>query len=245
MNDLDKESLKFLRALAAPNSSKSIDHLKRLERNPAKRIKLCHVLGKRSLVQSSQAGEWTITDEGRFFLKRVQCDSDTAFQRQHQEIVLQEIEPGEKVTLNLAESSLARLYHRRGKSGERLISRIQLDAGERLRKDFEAAGAAPKLGLTLAPKVDGGGHHGALTSVLTGSLAAKDRVERAIGAVGPELASLLLDVCCYLKGLETVERERRWPVRSGKVVLSVALNQLANHYGYEEQARGRSYAKVS
>lgn len=49
--------------------------------------------------------------------------------------------------------------------------------------------------------------------------------------VGPEIGQLLVDVCCHDIGLEAVERARRWPTRSGKVVLDMGLTALARHYG--------------
>jgi Domain of unknown function (DUF6456) len=63
-------------------------------------------------------------------------------------------------------------------------------------------------------------------------------------APGPEFASLLLDFCCFLKGLEDVERERVWQARSAEVVRQLALDRLARHYGYMATVRGYGHAAV-
>lgn len=70
-------------------------------------------------------------------------------------------------------------------------------------------------------------------------LAAKQRFSAAMRAAGPGLNDLLFDVCCHLRGLEEAERANGWPTRSAKVVLRIALERLADHYGLRVKGRTR------
>jgi hypothetical protein len=148
------------------------------------------------------------------------------------------------VTVDEQESPLAWLARRAGRDGKPLIAPHQLQAGERLRADFTLALLTPRVTADWERPI-GAGPRGAPSMELGDTMiAARQRVHHALDAVGPEFAGLLLDVCCFLKGLEHVERERIWPARSAKIVLQLALERLARHYGYGAEARGRAQAKV-
>jgi uncharacterized protein DUF6456 len=143
------------------------------------------------------------------------------------------------VTVDALESPLAWLARRRARDGGALIEPHQVQAGERLRRDFTLADLMPRSGTNWSSPMSSGGGGAAIDP--TDTMAdARRRVHDALDAVGPEFSGLLLDVCCFLKGLEDVERERRWPSRSAKIVLRLALERLARHYGYAPQAKGRS-----
>jgi hypothetical protein len=137
------------------------------------------------------------------------------------------------VTVNEAESPLGRLRHRK------VIDAVQFDAGERLRRDFTLAGLSPRMGIDLTqPLIRNSGGQRIEAPLTDMVLAAKQRFSAAMRAAGPGLNDLLFDVCCHLRGLEETERLNGWPTRSAKVVLSIALERLADHYGMRIKGRG-------
>lgn len=137
---------------------------------------------------------------------------------------------------NVAESPLSWLFHRRDGDGNPLISEAQFNAGEKLRADFWFAQMSPNVTQSWSPSATAGGGRrsapGTGVVLADNVIAARERVRRALAAVGPELSGILIDVCCLLHGLEDAERRAGWPQRSGKIVLGVALSALARHYGY-------------
>lgn len=149
------------------------------------------------------------------------------------------------VAVDEAESPLAWLARRKGRDGQPLIQVVQLQAGERLRVDFTRAQLTPRVTANWDASIAQGRRGQAGSGTLTDMVvASRERLRNALDAAGPEFAGLLLDVCCFLKGLEDIERERRWPPRTAKVVVQLALDRLARHYGLAEQARGRACTPI-
>ena len=204
------------------------------------------------LLARGSDGTLVITDAGRAHARR-QIDQRTAeldpFLAQHLEPERRTIVAPEgrvQVLVDDAESPLVWLSRRTGRDGRHLIAPEQLVAGERLRAEFTRAQLTPRVTSNWSAAVSRGRRQaGAAQLIETDAvIAARHRVCEAMDAVGPEFAGLLLDVCCFLKKLEEIERERRWPLRSGKVVLQLGLDRLARHYGITSEARGRAYAPV-
>lgn len=183
-----------------------------------------------------------LTETGRAHLARHDAASEP-FLMQHGGVAPRERvrnDPIDAILFDEAESPLAWLARRRGPGGKPLIDAAQFQAGERLRADFTRAGLTPRVTSNwVAPIAQGKRANGASAAVFSDTvLAAKERISMTLETVGPEFAGLLLDVCCFLKGLETVERERGWPQRTAKVVLGLALDRLARHYGIRSEIRG-------
>jgi len=61
-------------------------------------------------------------------------------------------------------------------------------------------------------------------------MAARDRFDGAIKAAGTGLQDILWLVVCAGEGLPDAERALAWPARSGKLVLRLALERVADFY---------------
>jgi len=184
-----------------------------------------------------------LTAAGRAHLRRADAQGDP-MQEQHRMISVQTVTVGggsETVTVNDAESPLRALAARRDRQGRSFLTAEEVAAGERLRADYTRGQIMPRLGANWQAAVSSGRRDGGRGSaeLTEASMAARMRVERALDAVGPELAGVLVDICCFLKGLEAVERERGWPVRSAKLLLKTALGVLARHYAPPRQQKAR------
>jgi hypothetical protein len=214
---------------------------------------VAHAFALQEWIGCERAGKiavYTITPVGRAALKRLLteerlarepqagfAETVTPFGEQHrfyaERSVMADDGSGEqRLRFNLAESPLSVLGRKRDQNGQSYLSADLIEAGERLREDFELAQMGPRTTqnwerfLTVADGPSFGGRGPA-----EGPSDARVRVAKALEALGPGLSDIVFRVCCFLEGLETAEKRLGWSARSGKVVLKIALERLARHYG--------------
>lgn len=156
---------------------------------------------------------------------------ETARQLKKQLLIIKDLE-NQAVIINLKESPLRYLSTRKDSNGQPYLEHHEIMAGEKFRGDFTIAGLMPRMGVNYDN-----------TSVDNRSpehfsdrrLAAKQRLENARKALGPELYSLAIDFLGFLLGLEDCEEKRGWSPRSGKIVIKLTLSHLARHYGISSE----------
>src|SRR3954454_11768887 len=191
-------------------------------------------LVRRDLVESSRAGagrRFRISRVGVARRRRKTAPPDLAFPAQHQDLVQARIAfegRSAAVTLDASESPLDWLRRRKDASGAPLIDEACHQAGERLRLDLTLAAMLPRVtakwDAAVADKARGAPRDPA--SSTDSAVAARQRVVRALEAVGSDFADLLIDLCGFLTGLAEIERARDWPVRSGKVIARLAARPV-------------------
>jgi hypothetical protein len=130
------------------------------------------------------------------------------------------------VTVNAAESPLGWLFARG------LVTRRQFDAGERLRCDWERAQLAPRVTMAwdAAPMARGRGGAAGQPDLSGSQIDAKRRFNEAVSSAGPGLSDILWRVVCAGEGMREAESALGWPARAGKLVLSFALDRVADYY---------------
>lgn len=131
---------------------------------------------------------------------------------------------GRRVTVNLCESPLTWL-HARGHLTDR-----EYDAGERLRADWEMAQLSPNISMRWDPVTIRGSRHDRDLNPTERQIAAKGRFDAALAMAGKGLGDILWRVVCAGESLPVAEKSLEWPVRSGKLVLKLALDRVAEFY---------------
>lgn len=98
-------------------------------------------------------------------------------------------------SFNDSESPLAWLRRRKDKDGQPMISAAEFEAGERLRADFTFGQLMPSVTARWSPVGAGDGRPrsagNSAADLTDNALAARQRVHRALDAVGPECRTSL------------------------------------------------------
>jgi hypothetical protein len=134
---------------------------------------------------------------------------------------------GRRVTVNIAESPLGWLRARG------LVTARQFEAGERLRADYERASLGPSVTMRWDASLLAKGRRGAPEAgdPTTAQIAAKRRFDAALAGLGAGLSDVAWRVICAGESLPVAEKALGWPVRGGRLVLTLALDRLADGYG--------------
>lgn len=130
------------------------------------------------------------------------------------------------VTVNVTESPLGWLFARG------YVSQRQFDAGERLRADWERAQLAPRVTMIWDSAPVSGGRCGSAagSDPSSAQIDARRRFDQAIESAGPGLADILWRIVCSGEGMREAETALGWPARAGRLVLTFALDRIANFY---------------
>ncbi len=137
-----------------------------------------------------------------------------------------------KARLNRRLSALDRLAHRTDLNGNPLLEAPLIEAGKRISKDYNQSGH----GVTATQNydsagVDGGRNTDHIENGFIRSLDAKARLQAAREAMGSDLDSAVIAVCCLDQSLDVVERAETWASGTGLTILKMGLTRLSVHYG--------------
>lgn len=158
--------------------------------------------------------------------------------RHRPDLELQDIAAGsgrtvQMVLTNPDESPLATLRSGARTGGKPFLTQSEYEAGERIRSDFSRAMLLPRTSANWTASVSAGRRAGESNGVETltiAALSARQRFDASMAGLGMDLSGVVADICCFLKGFEQVEMERKWPRRSAKFMLKAGLAVLALHY---------------
>ncbi|GLQ34463.1 helix-turn-helix domain containing protein [Amylibacter marinus] len=198
------------------------------------------------LTKNASVSVYHVTEVGIQALRRSIDGADvsgTGFGEQHREWGTRDISDSydakpRKMRVNLRESPLTTLARKKDAEGNTFLSKDLLDAGERLREDFELAQLGPRVTQNWDRFINGGDRGSFSGQGESGNSAAQKRLQGALGALGAGLGDIALRCCCFLEGLESAEKRMGWSARSGKIVLRIALQRLRLYYDDLGQMNG-------
>lgn len=135
--------------------------------------------------------------------------------------------------------AVARLAVARGGEAA-FLDAHHLEAARRLTRLFARARLAQRVTMSYEPTRIGtkGAGQGAQGELSASAADARRELGMLSKALPHECWAVLFDICGLDRGMQEIEIKRDWPRRSGKLVLRIALSQLANRYGLSPEAEG-------
>lgn len=179
-------------------------------------------------------GGVVVSAAGRALLRREAAPGGEAFAAQHGVIVDRAVIVGDGALKTVrgydGNARLRRLHALKDGTGAALLDAGELAAAARLVADWDAqqAGVVRGSDWTAAPLGSGGrGVSNAQERAMAARCDAHARLARVLDALAPPLRRAVEVVCRDDQGLEALERIEKWPARSGKLALKLALAQVA------------------
>lgn len=173
------------------------------------------------------------TPDARAWLRRALAGGD-GYPSQHR----LEVRRSDGTVLNLEESPLARLAAPGPNGAAAFLAPHQVEAGERVRRLAERARLQPRVTMSYSGS-HRAGRQGSAVPEITDMAADARKALAVVHTILPrDCAGVVMDVCGFGKGLQTVESERGWPRRSARLVLRIGLDHLATHFGLSLAAVG-------
>jgi hypothetical protein len=127
-----------------------------------------------------------------------------------------------------------------GDAATRFLAPHHLEAARRLALLFERARMRQRITMSYDPaRIGGGSNRSQQGDLADSAIGARRMLDGLAMRMPQDCWAMLTDICGFDKGLQQVELDRGWPRRSAKLVLRIALDQLAATMGLTEVAEGR------
>ena len=128
---------------------------------------------------------------------------------------------------------LLKLYNRQRNIAHKYLNETHLRAGQKLFDQFVKANLRPNVTMNWEnlQSVKQNHHMGLVQDGYSETTyIARRELYESLAHVGQEFAAILVEVCLFGNGLEATEKAMNWPARSAKLLLTMALDRLAEHY---------------
>lgn len=130
---------------------------------------------------------------------------------------------------------LLKLYNRQRNMAHKYLSETHLLAGQKLFDLFVKANVRPNVTMNWEnlQSVKQSHHTGSKdVGFSEATYMARRELYESLSHVGQEFSAILVEICLFGNGLEATEKAMNWPARSAKLLLTMALDRLAEYYRF-------------